>query len=723
MFELLNPLLAGGLAAVAAPIIIHLMRRRKVKQVEWGAMQFLLEILAKSRRRLFLDELLLLLVRVLIVALLALALVRPALKRARLFAGDAPIRYGRTASVLLVDDSLSTGAGRSRVALDEMKPLALAYLDTLAPGDEVSLLRLSQLHGPQADPLLDLQAARAMVAQIKPTALASDVPALLEAGIIQLSHHVNPSAELVLISDGRRDGWRVEDKLRWDEVRQRLKGPPGATPGTRQRPHLLLLSPVPATDENNVAVTGIRLDRTLVSAGRPVGIRVEISHFGKDAPPPLTVRLFADGRPIGDRPVSVATGGREEILLSHTFTDAGAHLLLAQIEGAHDSLPRDDQRCFAVQVENAVPVLLVEGRAGQDLRSSLGFLAAALDPDASGRGPFQVTRVSPAQVNEPLLQNYRVVVLGDVPGLASETLDALERHLVSGGGVLVGLGGQTDPALVNRFWARGGNGFLPAALKDLQTPALAAGIGTVNLGHPVFSGFGSQPGEAWKEGKVRSYYRLDTTQVKASELDKLLSLDDGDPLLVARRRGLGVVALWTTSFDAQWNDLPVLPAYVPLVRGAVGYLGSFVMPPRNLRPGDRLSFTTTNAPTSAAATGPDGQPVQLAPGVWEGRVALVSAPLLEPGGYTVRAGDQTACYAVGTDPEESRLLPIADSTVAACLADVHAFPFKTAEQVAATLSAANRRSVELWRWLLGACLVFLFVETSLTRREAGVPER
>ncbi|HWH68189.1 MAG TPA: BatA domain-containing protein, partial [Candidatus Sulfotelmatobacter sp.] len=82
MIEFLNPVLFGGLLAVSAPVIIHLLHRRKVKQVDWGAMRFLVEMMAKSRRRLFLNELLLLLVRVLLIACIALAMVRPAFHRA-----------------------------------------------------------------------------------------------------------------------------------------------------------------------------------------------------------------------------------------------------------------------------------------------------------------------------------------------------------------------------------------------------------------------------------------------------------------------------------------------------------------------------------------------------------------------------------------------------------------------------------------------------------------
>ena len=119
MFEFLNPFLFGGLAAVAAPLIIHLLHRRKVKQMDWGAMRFLAELIAQQRRRLFLEELLLLLVRALLVACLALAMVRPAFhSRNGEVDGNAPVRQSRVAAILLVDDSPSCAAGRAGPPLE-----------------------------------------------------------------------------------------------------------------------------------------------------------------------------------------------------------------------------------------------------------------------------------------------------------------------------------------------------------------------------------------------------------------------------------------------------------------------------------------------------------------------------------------------------------------------------------------------------------------------------
>ena len=75
---LLHPAIAvAGALAVAIPILIHLLLRRRRKPVMWGAMRFLLEAMRQQRRRLRLEQFLLLAARCLIIALAAMAIARP----------------------------------------------------------------------------------------------------------------------------------------------------------------------------------------------------------------------------------------------------------------------------------------------------------------------------------------------------------------------------------------------------------------------------------------------------------------------------------------------------------------------------------------------------------------------------------------------------------------------------------------------------------------------
>src|SRR6478736_5802807 len=61
---LANPwLLVAGSAAVALPVLIHLLNRRRFQVVEWAAMDFLLEADRTNRRRIRLQHVLLLILR------------------------------------------------------------------------------------------------------------------------------------------------------------------------------------------------------------------------------------------------------------------------------------------------------------------------------------------------------------------------------------------------------------------------------------------------------------------------------------------------------------------------------------------------------------------------------------------------------------------------------------------------------------------------------------
>ena len=74
MFEM--PMLLAGLAAAAIPIIIHLLHRQRTRPINWGAMMFLQESAVLQKRRRNIEHWLLLLLRVALLALLALALAR-----------------------------------------------------------------------------------------------------------------------------------------------------------------------------------------------------------------------------------------------------------------------------------------------------------------------------------------------------------------------------------------------------------------------------------------------------------------------------------------------------------------------------------------------------------------------------------------------------------------------------------------------------------------------
>src|SRR5437588_7989082 len=99
-FGFLNALMLLGLAGLAIPPIIHLLNRRRYEVVDWGAMQFL-QVSEVTRRRLLIEELLLMLLRMGLIAALVLAWAGP-------FSDDWSLSTGRRPNrdvVLIFDGS------------------------------------------------------------------------------------------------------------------------------------------------------------------------------------------------------------------------------------------------------------------------------------------------------------------------------------------------------------------------------------------------------------------------------------------------------------------------------------------------------------------------------------------------------------------------------------------------------------------------------------------
>ena len=719
MIELLNLALAGGLAAAAAPVIIHIAHRRRLKQMDWGAMRFLQTLLRQRRRSLSIENLLLLMLRILALVCLALALMRPNMSwTGSGGSGDVIMRGGKTAAVVLIDDGVSSGSGRTDVAIDVVKQLALSYIDTLQTGDEISIIPLSRMRGPPADPLYDLDAARDLVRSLQPTAVASDIPALAEAGLAQLTRHLNPEAEIVLVNDGRGDGLRSDDRLRWDELRRRLLSNPEAVIGSRARPHVILLAPTVESPDANVSVSALSIDRALIAVDRPVSIQLTISHVGKRAVNGTLVRLLVNGRTVAERSLELIVGEKKSVSFTHTFHDPGSYVIEGVVEGARDPLAVDDRRALAIQVEQHLPVLLVEGDSGKDLDGSLGLVAAALDPTATGNDLFSVTRIPIGLLDERALAGHRVVVLGDIPALDAAGLAAIEHFVVAGGGVLVGLGPNSQVNTINRYWARGGDGFMPTLLKEMRERDPAIRPVVAMAGHQALVAFGPDSGGAWEAVNVRRHIPLDSGSI--TDLTTIMSLDGGDPILVERQRGLGRVALWASSLDGQWNDLPLRPAFVPLIRGLMASLGGVVLPPRNLEPLQSIAWIPPMGTDEGniTAEGPDGQPLELTSGAWEGHRALMSKALIKPGVYQMRVGTPPSVirYAVAIAGSESQLLPLDVQELKNAFGEVNIHRVDRPARIAALFAQGSFTSLELSRWLIAGCILFLFAETLLTRR-------
>jgi hypothetical protein len=128
------------LAAAAAPLLIHLLFRRRYREVPWAAVAYLLAALQKSSRRLRAEQWILLAIRTAIIVCVVVAVAGPYWE----LLGGAPAIGQPVHKILVIDGSYSMGykpADKSRFEL--AKQFARDIVGRSSQGDGFSLVLMS----------------------------------------------------------------------------------------------------------------------------------------------------------------------------------------------------------------------------------------------------------------------------------------------------------------------------------------------------------------------------------------------------------------------------------------------------------------------------------------------------------------------------------------------------------------------------------------------------
>jgi hypothetical protein len=756
-FGLLNLVVLAGLAGVALPVLIHLLNRRRHDVVDWGAMQFL-RVGRATRRRLLLEELLLLALRVGLVTLMVMALAAPFAEGPAL--ADLGGGAGRDV-VLVLDGSASMGRddGRGPTPHEAAKEWAGRFLDALAPGDGVALLVAQE----QALPVLpelshDRDLVRDLLARLPRPCGGCDGPAAVrEAHRLLATRGRQPAREIVVLTDGQRHGWADPAALRgWERLGQEFGEQAEGENAPRPRVWVVTVGrPVPPGEPvPNYALLSLTAGRGVAWVGQRLRVRGAIAVAGRQSyAPPYRLRLEADGKPVADLhpPARAAvSNGQVPFAFEHRFATPGVHLLSVVLEpdpppgrwsrraAPAARLPGDNRQDLAVEVAESLPVLLVDGDTRLTPEGSTYFLARALGQSADPRRPAPVlARAVPAQQFTPALltrdldprkpgSRPRVLVLADVPGLTAAQGRAVEQFLEDGGGVLVVLGGRAvkSAEAYNRELYRGGRGWLPARLDgvagDLARPERAAAVDEKQLHHPALELFRDGPSGTLE--RVRLPRWCPVAAGPSASVGALLTT--GDPLLVERPRGKGKVLLCTVPLDRSWGSgLPGAWEFPVLAHELVYYLADTRSAEYNPRPGQPLRYRPAPGdpaaglalPTTVHVYPPDGPPRPVRVGRWP----LVYDRARAAGVYQIRPAEgRPAYYVARPDPGESDLTPCGKDDRAR-VAD--RFPVRYEDDVQAVAEALGGGTArqDLWWLVMIGVVVLLCGELLLTRRMAA----
>lgn len=729
-FGFQNLMLLFGLAALALPVLIHLLNRRRFDVVDWGAMQFL-QVSRTTRRRLRLEELLLLLLRMSLVAVLVLALAAPYASGGlfSLFAERSPRDI-----VIILDASASMARsdGKGLTPFEAAKTWVSRLLDELSAEDRVALIiAREQPRAVIEVPSPDYVEVRRTLTYAAPPVGGCDLPQAVErAHQILTSHGRSSRREIIVLSDGQRWGWADPETLsQWQKMTRLLDGTP-------DRPHFLAVH-LSGGDEggvrSNFSLAPIRTLRATAWSGQQVTFRSALRLEGfASYQAPWRVRVEVNGRSAGDLALPDEGGlvkGQLGLSFTHRFATAGSYVVSLIVEPdlpaerrpsgyrLKDCLPGDNRQDIALTVHETLPVLLVDGDKDIGPESTTFFVKKALEqsPDPKRPPVMQARVVNHGDFAPELLQaredRPRVLVLADVPRLTEAQQHAVEQFVHQGGGVLVALGERVDRDAYNKRLLRNGEGFLPARLDEVARKQEGAASPDVRkMHHPALGIFTDEPNVRLSQARLPRWWKV----APAPGATVAAMLDTEDPLLVERQFGEGRVLLWVAPLDRSWgSNLPGILEFPVLMHELIAYLADGTRLEQNVRPGRPLSYRphpaeTVPLPARLVLQPPHGEThgfsVQRWPWIydaarWAGvyRLSIDGGPPLH--------------YVVQADPREFDLTPCSEEDRQRVARTI---PVEYGERLSE--SAEEPAPQELWWLFLVGVALLLCAEVWMTRR-------
>ena len=566
----LMPSMLLGLLGIAIPVMIHLLHRQQTRPVQWGAMQFLRQSTLRMKQKKNVDHWLLMVLRMLAIGLVAFLLARPRVSSNAL--SSAGVTETPADVAVIIDHSLSTGRlSNGKTVFAHSVDVLNQLLDRLSSEDTISVVLAE--HQPRPITLLpirksDVQAVsqlRQTLAQLGPGMTDCSIPQAVSTARHLLSHTHNQTRTLLIVSDTQRVNWHVKDRAMWQSALRE----PGNSEDSKLAIHCFPIAPDALM--NNASVSALNIEPTILGIHRPVQITAQIANLGAGALPGMTARLFINGVELQTKPVAplaVKAAATIRFDLEAGLAEVGSHSIKVSID-AVDGLAADNAVYAVANVLKNIPVLVIDGEFSEagGYRTSR-FLAAALQPtDASLVKP---TVVSIAQASSQELEDFSVVVLNDLPMLPTALCDRLNTYVRGGHGLWFILGKETRPSMIDNDLAS--NGLFSSHLRQqIDSTRQPSGLEIKDPTNPIVRMMVENQQNALVGISIRKWWAIDP-----ADSQTVLSAGNGDPLALERVVGSsgGLVDIWMTSVDGTWNNLNLVPDFVPLVNETIYHLAA-----------------------------------------------------------------------------------------------------------------------------------------------------
>jgi hypothetical protein len=723
----------GGLLLIGVPVLLHLIMRQKPKHLSFPAFRFLRQRHLINRRKLRLQHLLLLLLRMGIIAALCLALARPRLAAERisiLLSDERPV-----AAVLLFDTSASmeySAAGQDR--LEEAKQRARELLDEMDGGSQVALLDSSDDVGEGGTEWTSPSQAQTRLEnlRVRPTGAALNRPIERALRLLEKSAQSEepPPRFLYVFSDRTRSCWDAQS------------GTPKPPDGIR-----VLFVDVGVEKPSDLALEKVEVVPPIAAPGGHVQIQVTVRATGADFDTELLCSFENETEPdhaAAHQAIRLTAGESRVFVFEHDVaakpTGASGETI-RQVTVKHqtpDALPFNNTSfaTFLIRERRKVLTLVGDKKPDKGPPPWKAWQTVLKVMDAFTEN--QRTADDVKTMDDKTMRDHAIVCVFQIaPNV--ELWQKLERYVRGGGSLIIVPGGEEMLVDRQRFNDEGARvGLLPGSLGKIERnppdrPLVRWSDFPVN--HPLPAFFRKTMLSANPDfGKEESWPGVNAYWLVAPAKENTVTLAtyadaERHPALLERSLGQGHVILFTTPMDGReldrsryWHNYWGLDSSfgLVLVDQVYRYLaGDSTSPELNYFCGQvpRLQLHASPPPLYTL----DGPNLAVSETSIKGSPSDNMLPLpqaVSPGNYVV--GDTNNRVLVGCSlnvhPRESDLERVPADEIESLLGKDTLLQVGRSVSLKDALTGLRPPPVELLPWLMMAVLIVLAVESLLANR-------
>jgi hypothetical protein len=561
----LNPaFFLPGAALVLLPILIHILSRLRYRRVRFAAMEFLLESEELNRRRILLEQLLQLFLRILAILLITLLIARLLLDPGRLLMLRGASRH----HVVLLDDTLSL---RERDGDSNLFQRSLSTLETMlvegvrqSGSARVTILPLSDPRRPIiSDRVLDSAFVQELIPRLRnlPCTFRSGSPvAALNTARDLLAADASADPHVHILTDFRAVDWND---------RPEITAAFAALRAARAQVDLIQVSR--GDSHPNISIAGITTESLAAARGVPWRVTLQVRNHGNSKATGLRAAVLINGTPVPTRILIPEIEPNAQVEVSHdlAFDTEGRQQVEVRLD--EDNLREDNRRVFAVEVAERRSVLILDDDGQQE---DAAFVAAALSADPALTGLAADIRTSQG-LNASELPRYDCLYLLNIRDLPADTLLVLADYVRSGGGIVWFPGDQANVAWYSETLRNPGNLLFPVPLGVIQdvlpdSPLTAPTdslpfVSPVFAPHPIFTIYNAPDSPFPDTVRISRYFRtepawkLDDAE-RGDGVRTIMRLKSGEPVGFEHSLGRGRILTFLTGAGRRWSNWPVAPA-------------------------------------------------------------------------------------------------------------------------------------------------------------------